>query len=211
MVSCHAEGAQPLHLGGVFLQPPVGTEGPFDIEGEFDCAVDDVEEDTNSWTALLQCEGSGELRLQVDDEHGMFDPTWIGRTIVLTADQHIGFFGGGWFVVRDEQGELLLAAGSLLPPPEVTAPFTIEWVDLGEACGKPADCLIEYSHWVAFTSPADETLYCSERRGHVTDTYRLQGSVRRWHNPDPPPFGDCVVHDGSRLVEDFLIVRRTDI
>ena len=137
----------------------------------------------------------------------MFDPTWAGRTVTLNASASWVFSFNGWYAIRDEQGELLFASGASLPPAAATAPFTLDWIDLGETCASDFDCLMQYDHLITFTSEADGTLPCFDGGGYATEHYWIEGATTRYYNPDP--WGECQVGDDpSGLHHSFRIIRR---
>lgn len=212
---CEGEGGQPLDLGYIALQYPRFLRPNEHVKGEFTCTVASVEETDDSfffsdvlgWTTRLQCEGLGELEVIAMQDIDMFDPTWAGRTVTLNASASWVFSFNGWYAIRDEQGELLFASGASLPPAAATAPFTLDWIDLGETCVSDFDCLIQYDHLITFTSEADGTLPCFDRGGYATEHYWIEGATTRYYNPDP--WGECQVSDDpSGLHHSFRIIRR---
>jgi len=213
---CEGEGGQRLDLGYIKLQRPRFLRPNEHVKGEFTCAVASVEEtddfslsDVLFWITRLQCEGLGELEVAAMQDIDMFDPSWAGRTVTLSASASWVFSFNGWYAVRDEQGELLFASGASLPPAAATAPFTLDWIDLGETCASDFDCLTQYDHLITFTSEADGTLPCYDGGGYETEHYWIEGSTTKYYNPDP--FGECHVGDdpsGPQPHHDFRIIRR---
>ncbi len=214
--ACVGIGGEPLRLGYIKLQPPTFLPDTWALQGEFTCTIADVEatddffiSDDLAWITRLQCEDLGELEIVAQQEIEMFDPSWVGRSVTVTADAGWAVWFRGWYAIRDDQGELLFAHGSSLPPAGVTAPFTVERINLGESCAFNESCLILYQHMVAFTSEADGTLHCYDYGGYATDDYWIEGSSSEYYNPDPLPFGECDVADLSGGINDyFRILRR---
>lgn len=197
----------PDHLPRLTLYPLDALS----VFGEFPCTVTSADHETDTWSTNLTCEGIGEVRVMVAESFGMLDPSWVGRTLSLQADAQWSVFFGGWYTMRDEDGTLLFAVGNTLPPDGVTDPFTIDWVDQGEACPSMQDCLVLHAHALAFTSEADGTIQVSDGLHEEATDYWIEGASTQWHNPDPPPFGSCEVFDApSGVVDEFRIIRRIE-
>lgn len=84
----------------------------------------------------------------------------------------------GWYVVRDELGELLWISGDrILPEPEWTEPISITVLELGHDCALNHDeCEPEYANVVLFDSPLDGQLRTYDGGGHQTENFIYLGS-----------------------------------
>jgi hypothetical protein len=214
-IECGAEGAQPVSIGRFELEPVDREFDPLppSISGTTECTVTEaIEDDADPFVRMqLSCateDGPMLLEWNVDAELPLVDTSWVGHALTLTADASWGVWFAGWWVLRDEQGELLVAEGASLPPPEASAPFAISVIDLGEACPSDldAECHEVFEHRVRFTSD-EGTFDCYDDLGHETAKYVLSGSAASWEMI--APYWECKKYDApSGLDEHFRIMRR---
>ena len=210
-VPCEAAGGEDLDLGRLSLDFTGEDPDPFAMFAEpRACTVLDVTEPSEGiWAAQLDCSDPGlELTLewQLADSYGLVDRSWAGRSLTFAGEQTV-LAPFAWWTLHNNMGELVAAEGTASPPDELTAPFTIGHVDLGETCPVLADtCSEVFDHVLTFTSEDDATLACYDGRGHITDRYVVAGSYQRWELP--PALDECMEYDAVPVRMHFAIVRR---
>ncbi len=213
-VECAPDDAHDVEMPAFDLSPAddensIGAP----ITGTSVCTVTEaIEDDEDPFVRMqLSCQTEGGPTLfewVVEADAPLVDTSWLGRELTLSADASWSVFFSGWWVLRDEAGELLLATGTTDPPPEASAPFAISFISLDEACPSDADavCHDVFEHRLRFTS-SEGTFDCYAGLGYETADYVFRGSARSWELTEP--FGECMDGDApTGLVESFTIVRR---
>jgi hypothetical protein len=212
-VECAPEGAYDVDMPAFELSPADDENPVASITGTSVCTVTEaIEDDEDPYVRMqLSCETEGGptlLELVVEADTPLVDTSWLGRELTLSADAGWGFFFGGWWVLRDEAGELLLAEGTIDPPPEASAPFAISFISLGEACPSDFDalCYSVFEHRLRFTSN-EGTFDCYDGLGYETADYVFRGSAQWWERTEPPL--ECMKGDApTGLDQSFTIARR---
>jgi hypothetical protein len=202
-------GGESLDIGSWWgtVEPAVhDTEfWEFQTTHSMTCTVADVVEhaEDDRWEATLSCESDGvmlDLQWGVPDEFGLLDASWLMRSLSVVARGSYHPAGSsieGWFVIRDEQGELVwISAGPSLPEAEWTEPLSIEVLDLGDDCTLVHDeCYPEYANVVLFDSPMDGELRSYRGKGHQTENFTYLGESTTYEeNLSNPECGE--IFDG---------------
>ena len=212
-VECEPEDAQDVDMPVFDLSPADDENRPAPITGTSVCTITEASEDDEDPFVRMQlscqtADGPMLFDWAVEADAALVDASWLGRELTLSADASWSVFFDGWWVLRDEAGELLLATGTIRPPPEASAPFEISFITLGEACPSDAeaDCHDVFEHRLRFTSN-EGTFDCYDNLGYETADHVFRGSARWWELTEP--FGECTKYDApTGLDQSFTIVRR---
>jgi hypothetical protein len=185
---------------------------------QMSCPITEITEQSSTWTASMSCQADGidlGLSWMLDKGVGLVDSAWVGRVLAVvgTAGNHPhGNALEGWFVIRDEQGELLWISGRrAIPDPAWTQPLTVSLLDLGSSCslGALEPCVPEHGHALLFESAQDGELRAYGGLGHITDAYIYRGESIRYEDLATPFGGECEPFNGFvGLWSDVLVVRR---